>query len=92
MGARMCTFYLQDSLSASGFQGAGRPRFSQSCARPISGSFLLPQGSRYCKNSHRCHQVNMTCGARSLLTLGEISKQETCGCKTRILTIVGPGQ
>jgi len=64
----------QAQLSASGFQGAGRPSFSQSCARPISG---------------------MTCGARSLLTLGEISKQETqetCGRKTRILTIVEPGQ
>jgi hypothetical protein len=33
----MCTFYLPASLSASGFQGAGRqnPGSSQSCARPI---------------------------------------------------------
>ncbi len=32
----MCTFYLPASLSASGFQGAGRqnPGSSQSCARP----------------------------------------------------------
>jgi hypothetical protein len=40
----MCTFYLPASFSASGFQGgAGRqnPRFSQSCALPISCTLSL---------------------------------------------------
>jgi hypothetical protein len=45
-GVCMCTFYLPASLSASGFQGAGRqnPRFSQSCAQPtlaVCGSLSL---------------------------------------------------
>ncbi len=48
------------------FKEQAGPTFSQSCAPPISGSFLLPQGSRYCNHSHRCHQVKMTCATRSL--------------------------
>jgi hypothetical protein len=56
----MCTFYLPASISASGFQGAGRqnPWSSQSCACPICSQGYLGTAEGWMRGSgYRMVQV-----------------------------------